>query len=190
MQSNRLVIMIEVAIMAALAVILSYIKFSALWAMGGSISLVMVPIFIMAFRRGWKIGVLTGFIYGMVQLLFGPTIVHPVQYILEYPIAFAVLGFAGVFAGKQSRQDRLPLALMITGIGFATLLRFLDHFASGIIWFGAYAPDGMPVSAYSAIYNASYLVPEMLITMVIVVLISRYRPQFFIETKRSPQAAA
>ncbi|MFB4165133.1 energy-coupled thiamine transporter ThiT [Alteribacillus sp. JSM 102045] len=189
MQNTRLIVLLEIALMSGLAIILSYIEFSALWAMGGSISLVMVPIFIISFRRGWKAGVVTGFITGILQILFGAVIVHPIQFVLEYPIAYAVLGFAGLFVNREQFKNQVPAAMIIIGVGFGTLLRFLDHFNAGLIWFSEYAPDGMPVVTYSALYNASYLVPEMLITIFVVILISKYRPQFFYEGRKAQIAA-
>ncbi|SDI20721.1 energy-coupled thiamine transporter ThiT [Alteribacillus bidgolensis] len=189
MQNNRLLIMLEIAFMAGLSIILSYIEFSAPWAMGGSISLVMVPIFIIAFRRGWKAGMMTGFLTGILQILFGAIIVHPIQFILEYPIAYAVLGLAGLFVSRNNFKHEVPVFLIIIGVAFGTLLRFIDHFSAGLVWFGEYAPDGVPVVTYSAVYNASYLVPEMLITIFVVILISKYRPQFFYDGRSVHSAA-
>nr|WP_238544881.1 energy-coupled thiamine transporter ThiT [Geomicrobium sp. JCM 19039] len=53
---TRTLIMVETALMVALALILDRIEFAGPWVMGGSISLVMLPIFVMAFRRGLKVG--------------------------------------------------------------------------------------------------------------------------------------
>ncbi|SDH82069.1 thiamine transporter [Alteribacillus persepolensis] len=189
MQDNRLVVMLEIAFMTGLAIIFSYIEISAPWAMGGSISFIMIPIFIIAFRRGWKAGVTTGFLTGILQMLFGAIIVHPIQFIIEYPVAYAVLGLAGLFVKGDHFKKAVPAALITLGVAFGTLLRFIDHFGAGLIWFGEYAPAGMPVAVYSAVYNASYLVPEMLITIVVVILISKYRPQFFYEARRMQSAA-
>ncbi len=170
--------MIEVAVMAGLALVLSFVKFGALWAMGGSISLVMVPIFILAYRRGLKVGLLTGLLVGLLGLVTGATIVHPVQLVLDYPLAYSVLGVAGIFAAK--RVQAIPtLVMMITGLVLATTLRFLSHFSSGIIWFGQYAPDGMNPVIYSALYNLSYLLPEMVITLAVMLFLAKSYPQFF-----------
>lgn len=182
MNRERLTIMIEIAVMAGLALVLSFVKFGALWAMGGSISLVMVPIFLLAFRRGLKVGLLTGLLVGLLGLVTGPTIVHPVQLVLDYPLAFMVLGFAGLFA---SRQAVPKLSYIVLGLVLATVLRFLSHFASGVIWFGQYAPDGMNPSVYSFLYNLSYLLPEMLITLAIILFLARSYSQFFKAGKTS-----
>ncbi|MDV2886625.1 energy-coupled thiamine transporter ThiT [Alkalihalophilus pseudofirmus] len=182
MNRERLTIMIEIAVMAGLALVLSFVKFGALWAMGGSISLVMVPIFLLAFRRGLKVGLLTGLLVGLLGLVTGPTIVHPVQLVLDYPLAYMVLGFAGIFAAKQAVPK---LSYIVLGLVLATVLRFLSHFASGVIWFGQYAPDGMNPSVYSFLYNLSYLFPEMLITLAIILFLARSYSQFFKAGKTS-----
>ncbi|KKB42024.1 energy-coupled thiamine transporter ThiT [Bacillus thermotolerans] len=181
MERNRLITMIEIAIMAGLSVILSYIEFGALWAFGGSISLVMVPIFIMAFRRGWQAGFVTGLLVGIVSLLTGGYVVHPVQLVLDYPLAFAVLGLGGVFVFRKT----VTIGRIFGGLLLGTSLRLVCHFLSGVIWFGSYAPEGTPVTLYSLVYNLSYLVPEMLITAAVLVFLKKTAPTFY---KQSIQA--
>jgi hypothetical protein len=106
----------------------------------------MVPIFWLAFRRGWKIGIFGGAVFGVVDLAIDPFVVNPIQLILDYPLAFAVLGLAGLF-------QKYPVIGVIVGVTG----RFVSHFASGIIYFANYAPAGMSPIVYSAIYNGTYL---------------------------------
>lgn len=168
--------MLEIALMSALGIILGYVKFGALWAYGGSISLVMVPIFIIAFRRGWRAGVLTGILVGLLKLLLGSTTVHPVQLVLDYPLAYGVLGFAGLVV---IRQKTLTISKMITGLLIGVVLRLGAHFTSGVVWFGEYAPEGIPVVLYSILYNLSYLVPEAIITLIVMIFLAKSSQQFF-----------
>lgn len=102
MSNQRLIVMMEIAVMAALAYALSFVKFGGLWPQGGSISLVMIPIIVLAFRRGWMAGVVAGFLVGIIKLLLGGYVVHPVQLILDYPLPYAVIGLAGLFALKPT----------------------------------------------------------------------------------------
>lgn len=106
---KRTLIMVEIALMTALAFILSFIRFPGPWAQGGSISLIMVPIFIMAFRRGWRVGVLTGLLVGVVNLMYNAFIMHPIQMLLDHPIPYAALGLAGLFAFQNS-EGRLSIS--------------------------------------------------------------------------------
>ncbi len=152
-------VMVEVALAAALAVVLSMLKLYTL-PQGGSLSLEMIPVFYVAIKRGGTLGCLTGLLMGLGQLLFGAYIVHPVQLVLDYPVAFALLGVAGFMRSTP-----------LVGVVIGCTLRFLAHFASGIIFFGQYAPEGMNVWVYSAVYNASYMLPETAITLVVIALI-------------------
>lgn len=180
MLKSRLIVSLEIAIMAALAVVLSYIKFGAIWVMGGSISLMMVPIFIMVFRRGWVVGTVTGLLVGVLNLITGGYVVHPVQLVLDYPLAYTVLGLGGVLLLAHRRvNQQLSKTTIISVIAIGASLRFVSHFASGVIWFGIYAPEGMPVALYSFLYNISYLLPEAILTALVIILIQRYRADFF-----------
>jgi thiamine transporter len=128
---------------------------------GGSITIAsMVPLLWFALRRGPRWGVEAGIIYGLVHLVISGDIYYPTQIILDYPLAFGALGLAGFF-------QKQPLL----GVGVGVLGRFVCHFVSGAIFFGQYAWAGWNVFAYSAIYNASYLVPEFIIDISMVYLL-------------------
>ncbi|BAB04549.1 energy-coupled thiamine transporter ThiT [Halalkalibacterium halodurans] len=178
MASSRLLILIEIAIMSGLAFVLSFVKIGVFWAYGGSISLVMLPIVVMAFRRGWKAGIVTGLIVGLLKLI-GGYVVHPVQLVLDYPLPFLTIGLASLFAVKGSFEGKRFYAAMIGGVLFASFLRFLCHFTSGIVWFGEYAPEGTPVALYSFVYNISYVLPEALISIIVLALFGKKYSQMF-----------
>jgi thiamine transporter len=146
--------------MVALATVLGFIRLFRM-PQGGSISLEMVPIFIIALRRGGPVGLLAGGIYGLLQLLIDPYIVHPVQVLLEYPLAFALVGLAGFFKEKPW-----------LGITVGSAARYIVHVISGMIFFGSYAPEGTPVLIYSLGYNAIYILPNLIISGLIVGLLA------------------
>jgi thiamine transporter len=155
--------MVTIAVALALSTVLSYIKLFKL-PQGGSITLAsMVPIILVALIYGTDIGVFTGILYGLLQLLIDPYVVHPVQLILDYPAAFMMLGLAGIFKNKYSTQAKVS-AVVVAMFG-----RFLCHYLSGIIFFGADAPKGTPVWEYSLAYNGSFMGIEMIITAIIFV---------------------
>lgn len=150
-------VLAETAIFVALATALSFVIVYTL-PQGGSITLAsMVPILWLAFRRGPKIGVIAGVLYGLIQFAVLPYIA-PVPYaiiqvLLDYPLAFGVLGLAGFFA----KRSVLGTVVGISG-------RFIMSFISGVVyWAPVYAPTLNPF-AYSAVYNGSYLLPELLIS--------------------------
>ena len=154
----------EAAIMIALAQILGYLKLYEL-PQGGSITLSMLPIFLFSYAYGVGPGMLVGAAYGFVQFLQGGLyFVHPIELLLDYPLAFAMLGLAGL-ANKFS--DKWG---MIPGIILGTFGRFVCAFLSGMIFFGMYAPEGQNLVVYSIVYNGLYLVPEAIICIVLALI--------------------
>jgi thiamine transporter len=159
-------ILTEVVSMVALAGVLEFISgFIPLLQLpeGGRVTLAaMVPIFFIAVRRGPRVGILAGIAFGLVVLVQEPYVYHPVQFLLDYPLAFGALGLAGVFR-------RLPSVGVAVGIGG----RFVCHFISGLVFFATYAPAGMNPALYSALYNGSYLIPELVISEVVMFILVR-----------------
>lgn len=152
-------VMVEGALCVALSIALSYVVLFAM-PQGGSVSLSMLPLFIFAFRRGGVYGMMAGAVTGVLHLLLGGYVVHPVQALLDYPVASAVLGLAGFFRGKK-----------LVGITIGTLANMTSSVLSGVIFFSEYAPKGMNVWAYSLGYNGSVVIPEGIICAVLVYLI-------------------
>jgi len=133
---------------------------------GGSVSAGgMIPLLWFALRRGLRCGLEAGTVYGLVHMaLPGSYIVDPVQALLDYPIAFAALGLAGIF-------KKYPLV----GVGAGIFGRFLAHFACGVWFFSEYAPAGMNPIAYSAVYNGSYLIIEFIVSAIFMGIIVKRR---------------
>ena len=125
------------ALCIALATVLSFVTLYKM-PQGGTITLAsMLPIFLFSYAYGVGPGMLVGAAYGFVQFLQGGLyFVHPIELLLDYPLAFAMLGLAGL-ANKFS--DKWG---MIPGIILGTFGRFVCAFLSGMIFFGMYAPEG------------------------------------------------
>jgi len=150
----------EIVAFVALSTALSFIKLFSL-PQGGSVTAgSMVPVLWLSLRRGGKIGLFACAVYGLVQLFVEPFIVHPVQVLLDYPIAFGALGLAGFF---QSRP--------FLGVNVGIAGRFVAHFISGVVFFASFAPEGMSPIVYSSIYNGSYLLPELVVSIYLTYLI-------------------
>ena len=87
----------EISILVALAIVLNQIK---VWQVpqGGSVTLAsMIPVMLLAYRRGVKVGIIGGSVFGLVQMVIEGYVYYPIQIILDYPLAFACLGLAGFF---------------------------------------------------------------------------------------------
>ena len=166
-------ILVEGALMLALATVLSFMRIIKLpW--GGSVTLLsMLPITLFSIRRGVKIGMIVSILFSLVQFfqgildgIFGWGL-SPEMLIacilLDYLLAYSVLGIAGIFRKKG-------FAGWISGIGLAIFLRFLMHFLSGvIIWksvgalWGNFTTENFYI--YSLLYNGAYMLPELIFTV-------------------------
>ncbi|WP_257009862.1 energy-coupled thiamine transporter ThiT [Evansella halocellulosilytica] len=169
---KRMTIMAEVAIMAALAFILDFFSFK-IWAQGGSVSLTMLPIFVMAFRRGLIASLATGLIVGLLNMMYNPYIVHWLQGLIDYPIAFLVVGFAGLFYFNKGVSNSRKIISITVGVFVGSLLRYLAHFTAGVVWFGEFAPEGTPVLVYSFTYNLTYMGPAFILCLIVVLLLNK-----------------
>ena len=176
MAGKKLVTMIEIAMMAAIAIVLHKLMIPFhLWPNGGSVTFSMVPIAAVAFRRGAKAGVICGGITGLLLWMLGGTVIHPAQAVLDYPLAFGALGVAGwVRIGEATKKPLLFLSLCLLVSGG---LRLTAHFLSGVIFFKAFTPAGQSVYLYSLVYNLSYVLPEVILTFLIMAGICRSAPQ-------------
>ncbi len=163
--------LVECALLIAIATILSMIKIAQMPA-GGSVTIAsMLPLILIAYRHGLGWGLGSGFVYGIVQQLLGLKNLSYVTtwqsviavILLDYLIAFLVLGFGGVFR-KAFRKQNIAIAV---GALLAALLRYLCHVISGAtVWAGLSIPTGAALS-YSLIYNATYMLPETIILVIV-----------------------
>ncbi|MGB9915016.1 MAG: energy-coupled thiamine transporter ThiT [Candidatus Bathyarchaeales archaeon] len=155
-------ILAEITIFVALATALSFVIVYTL-PQGGSITAgSMVPIIWLALRRGPKIGLFAGAVYGLIQFAIQPYFLNPLQMLLDYPLAFGVLGVAG-WTKKQP----------VLGASAGIIGRFIMHFVAGVVyWAPLYAPELNPY-VYSAVYNGSYLIPELVVSGIIVYLLQK-----------------
>lgn len=155
-----------IALATALSVLSGILPFRFL--QGGSITLgSMVPIILISLMFGTKWGVLSGVVYGFLQMLLDfhpaptPTFLNMLLVVvLDYMAAFSVLGFAHLFfalAGKRKAS------IAFSGL-CVTVLRYLCHIVSGVFIWGVYRQAGQPVLLYSVLYNGSYMLPEICIT--------------------------
>jgi thiamine transporter len=178
-QTMRVRMLAEVAGAVALSGALNLVRIFT-FPEGGSITLAsMAPVILLALRRGTIAGTIAGAIFGLVDLIEEPFVVHPLQLLLDYPIAFGALGLAGLFQRKhweklvQSRP-LMSKVLPIIGVVVAISARFVSHFVSGIVYFSSYAPSDEGPIIYSIVYNASYLLPEMIMTAIVISILVRF----------------
>jgi thiamine transporter len=169
-----------VAVAAALATVLGFIRLYRLpW--GGSLSLKILPLLFLAFRRGPKAGAGAGLTSGIITLVLDPVILHPFQVILDYFFPYLAFGVAGWFRTAPR-----------WGICVTSIIRLVFHVLSGVIFFAAYAPeglnrrtyqflvdytglafpallqDGITPWIYAILYNCSVILPELILMILII----------------------
>lgn len=179
MKNQKLLALIEGAVMVALATVLCFIRiFRFPW--GGSITLLsMLPIVIYSIRRGPVMGLTAGFVFSLIQFLqgvidglFGWGITGAmlvVMILFDYILPFTVLGIAGILGNKS-------LGKMLSGIALAVFLRYCCHVISGAavwhsigkLWEAFYTENEW---LYSIAYNACYMLPELILTVAAAVVL-------------------
>lgn len=169
----------ECGIMLALSIVLSVIK---IWEMpmGGSITLCsMLPVVLLGIKYGPKIGVTVGFLNGIVQLIMGIASGNVFVYcttafttimcaLFDYIVPFSCIGLSGIF--KKVSIGKFKTFGIYLGIVFAIFLRFCCHYMTGVLIWGQWAGDEGPY-IYSLLYNGTYLLPELIITVVVAAIL-------------------
>lgn len=155
--------MIEAAFLAAFALILD-LFLSIRIAPAVTVSISMLPIFIASLRWGKGAGILSGLIWGLLQVVTGNVIILSIlQFFIEYFIAFAFVGFAGLFYKKvhsslRKKKRNKAITWTIIAVFTGSIARYFWHFLAGIIYWGAYAPEGMSPFVYSFTINGAAMI--------------------------------
>lgn len=157
------------AICMALSCVLSLVR---LWKMpqGGSVTAAsMLPMMLFAYMYGVGPGITLGALYGVMQFLLEPWMLNVPQVLLDYPIAFGMVGLAGILR----RHSNVSLGLSV-GVVVASIGRFVAAVASGVVFFAEYAEGtGLSPMMYSIVYNGSYMGPECIICVVVALLVGK-----------------
>lgn len=157
------------AILLALAMVLSMIKVYKL-PLGGSVTLLsMLPVCMISLKYGVKWGFVCSFLYAFIQ--FGVDLGEVMAWgmdvrmwigciVFDYMLAYGILGLSGIF-----RKRKTPV--MLTGVGIAVVIRFISHYISGAIFFDIWMPEQFDNPYfYSLVYNGSYMLPELIFTLI------------------------
>ena len=197
-QEQKTKILVSSAMMVALASILSvFPKFNGMWPNGGSITLCsMLPIIIISYMYGLKWGFMSSTVFAVIQVMTDlrgiagmDAMTTFLVLLLDYGMAFIVLGIGGIFKDKLGNTAKELCLGSMLAIG----LRFLSHFISGYLLFSSYAEwfftqEGFALGnsiyatlqnskmlfvAYSAMYNGSYLLPEIVLTSIVAYIIGK-----------------
>ncbi len=165
-QADRTRAMVYGALAVSLSFVLSYVKVFEM-PNGGTITLAsMLPIIVYAYNFGLRKGLTASLVYGVLQFIQGPYVIHWAQPFLDYIFAFGALGLAGLFMPLRSKKlfgkfTYLPVAVIVAGIA-----RLIMHVLAGVIFWYEGAGE-QNVWVYSIVYNATYMLPDLAICFVI-----------------------
>lgn len=175
--------LVESAMIVAIATVLSLIKIDL--PFGGGVTIVsMLPLILASHRWGWKWGLVTAFVYSVLQLILGlDNVGYAASFgmavgivLLDYIIAYTVIGLSGFFdtVFGKTRQS------VAVGIAVTFCLRFLCHLITGAWIWGVWMPEefmNLPMTnvwVYSFLYNGWYMLAELVVTEIVAMLI--YKP--------------
>lgn len=154
------------AMAIALATVISVVIKLPSLPNGGSVTLFsMLVICLIGYWYGPKISIIAALAYGILQFITGPYVVHPLQVLLDYPLAFGALGLSGFFCNSKHG--------LIKGFLAGSMGRLLMHCISGVIFYTTYVGDliGNITAIWAGIlYNMSYIIPEVILTLVLLAL--------------------
>ena len=179
-RTNKTEALAESAVMIALSVVLSFIKFTKL-PYGGEVTLAsMLPVMLVGVKNGPKWGFAAAFVYSLIQLLMSAGEISAwglsarvliVCIFFDYLFAYSVLGAASFFGGKSRWYA-------VLGVSLGIALRFVCHFISGVTIWATWSNGMKSVLLYSLTYNGAYMLPELILSfavMVILVQVSQMR---------------
>lgn len=133
---------------------------------GGSVTLFsMLLVTLVGYWYGPVIGIVAAVAFGILQFITGPYVVHPIQVIIDYPLAFGALGFSGFFSNKKNG--------LLKGYLAGVMGRFFFASVSGLIFYTVYVDvfsENMVAVWASLVYNMTYILPEAAITIILISL--------------------
>ena len=163
-EDNHTKSIVYAAICIAMSFALSYIRFLQL-PQGGCITLAsLLPLMIYSYLFGIRKGVLAGVVAGFLLFIQEPWFYHPIQFLLDYPIAFGAIGLSGLFHEKKIFEDKKVVQFLLGGL-LSVIIRYFSHVVSGVFVFGT-GDENYTDVAWSFLYN-SFAFADMAICMVV-----------------------
>ncbi len=161
-KKNDVSVLVKTAILLAVAFVLNHVILFKMPQGGSVTAFSMLAMFLVGYLFGPRQGILAGMAYGLLDLVLNPYVVHPMQIFLDYPLAFGAIGIGGLL-----RNNKLGI---ISGYLLGVLGRYLVVVLSGIIFWGEYAAEGFNAVSWSFFYNMTYILPEAVATVAILMI--------------------
>lgn len=182
---SKVRVLAECAILIAIGTVLAQIKIFTMPNAGSVTAVSMLPFIIISFRHGTRWGLLAGFANSLLQMLLGGLYAPPAgtfialagAVMLDYVLAFTLLGTAESFAKPFGEKNRLKGVAV--GTSAVCFIRFICSFVSGFLIWGSLTTDGWGAVLFSLGYNASYMIPETIITVLAALALYKKAPTLF-----------
>jgi len=193
-------VLAEIAIFAALGFALDALQGGysrGMFPSGGSIGIAMVPVFIIAYRRGLLASILCGLTLSIIQMLTGVYAVNTstnpndfirvagpfIQIMLDYVLGYTLVGVSGAFFGMyhKSNNEKTKLLSIILGVLVGGLLKYSSHVIAGGLFYlnqgSSFWGIGDSSWAFSFIYNGAYNIPNIALSLAVMIIIAKFYPQ-------------
>ena len=182
MKKLSIKVLAEISIFASIGFVLDVLAGlipNPAFAEGGSIGIAMVAIFVVGYRRGVIPALFTGLLIGLLSMSTGVYAIADTWYKvffqvgLDYWICYTVVGVGVLFFSLAKKaKGKKKITYLTTGIFVGSFLKFISHFLSGVIFFGSYTPEGTNVIWYSIYYNAGYMIPCFVLSLIVMIIFS------------------
>lgn len=153
----------RIGMFSAISLVLYMIKIVPFPQGGGATLLSILPVVLLAFVCSKDEAIICALVIGVLKIVIAPPY-FPLQIPLDYLGAMMVLGFAPMFG--QNKKWKVFMGVIVAG-GISAFFCTL----SGVIFFGAFAPEGMDPWIYSLIYNYTGYGFEIVMSAIIMILI-------------------
>ena len=195
----------EVGIFAALGFVFDELQglfFGSIFPNGGSIGFAMIAVLIIAYRRGFLPGLLTGLIMGLFDIATKAYVIHPMQVLFDYILPYTLVGFAGLLKPffDKSEKKLEKILWLISGAFIGGLLKFTSHYLAGIFFWAdpeyfAWNLNQMNPYLYCFVYNIAFIGPSIIITGALLVIVYLTAPKVltnkpFVEPKENNARSA
>lgn len=130
---------------------------------GGSLGVSTIALLMASYHLDWQKGLLVAVLSVFLQFITGPMYTPDlVGFMLDYFLAFSVYGLAVLFPN---------FSYFYSGVLISNVIRFLCSTISGVIVWGVDIRG-------SILYQASYMVPTLILGLILVPLLHKYLKPF------------
>ena len=190
--TNTIRTICEIGIIAALGFVLDELQgilWKGIFINGGSIGIAMIAVLVMAYRRGFLPAFMTGLLMGLFDSLTGPYVIHPVQFLLDYLVPYAMVAAAGflkpLFDTSASKTEKI--LWLVSGAVLGGVLKFFSHYFAGIFFWAdpsgfAWNLQDMNPFLYCFVYNIAFIGPSIILTGGLLVLMYIINPRLLGDT--------